>query len=300
MKVKSQNDFQSLDEELNLFEESEWDFMRVVDTQEENFEFFDDIPDIDYDERRAKIRTIVPFVGIAALIIFSGVWLVNTLSSRVDLEYERLQQSLMGAQTISYVEGDDVSSEDFISINQMLASYFNTLQSKSGYDNLNVLCMTDSTFATDYQNSIDKMTETWDVYDCNARAMSEFGTYIKLNKIDKAVLKDNTYYIYCNVTVPSKDDIYQYIHLYSYNLTKYFNSNEVNQQNVARFLIDTMETNPLPTASQTLCIEVVKSADDGFKIVDDSEITSICDTAYNYAISQITKILGNNLSDESF
>lgn len=300
MKVKSQNDFQSLDEELNLFEESEWDFMRVVDTQEENFEFFDDIPDIDYDERRAKIRTIVPFVGIAALIIFSGVWLVNTLSSRVDLEYERLQQSLMGAQTISYVEGDEVSSEDFISINQMLASYFNTLQSKSGYDNLNALCMTDSTFATDYQNSIDKMTETWDVYDCNARAMSEFGTYIKLNKIDKAVLKDNTYYIYCNVTVPSKDDIYQYIHLYSYNLTKYFNSNEVNQQNVARFLIDTMETNPLPTASQTLCIEVVKSADGGFKIVDDSEITSICDTAYNYAISQITKILGNNLSDESF
>ena len=300
MKVKSQNDFQSLDEELNLFEESEWDFMRVVDTQEENFEFFDDIPDIDYDERRAKIRTIVPFVGIAALIIFSGVWLVNTLSSRVDLEYERLQQSLMGAQTISYVEGDEVSSEDFISINQMLASYFNTLQSKSGYDNLNALCMTDSTFATDYQNSIDKMTETWDVYDCNARAMSEFGTYIKLNKIDKAVLKDNTYYIYCNVTVPSKDDIYQYIHLYSYNLTKYFNSNEVNQQNVARFLIDTMETNPLPTASQTLCIEVVKSADGDFKIVDDSEITSICDTAYNYAISQITKILGNNLSDESF
>lgn len=300
MKVKSQNDFQSLDEELNLFEESEWDFMRVVDTQEENFEFFDDIPDIDYDERRAKIRTIVPFVGIAALIIFSGVWLVNTLSSRVDLEYERLQQSLMGAQTISYVDGDEVSSEDFISINQMLASYFNTLQSKSGYDNLNALCMTDSTFATDYQNSIDKMTETWDVYDCNARAMSEFGTYVKLNKIDKAVLKDNTYYVYCNVTVPSKDDIYQYIHLYSYNLTKYFNSNEVNQQNVARFLIDTMETNPLPTASQTLCIEVVKSADDGFKIVDDSEITSICDTAYNYAISQITKILGNNLSDESF
>ena len=300
MKVKSQNDFQSLDEELNLFEESEWDFMRVVDTQEENFEFFDDIPDIDYDERRAKIRTIVPFVGIAALIIFSGVWLVNTLSSRVDLEYERLQQSLMGAQTISYVEGDEVSSEDFISINQMLASYFNTLQSKSGYDNLNELCMTDSTFATDYQNSIDKMTETWDVYDCNARAMSEFGTYVKLNKIDKAVLKDNTYYVYCNVTVPSKDDIYQYIHLYSYNLTKYFNSNEVNQQNVARFLIDTMETNPLPTASQTLCIEVVKSADGGFKIVDDSEITSICDTAYNYAISQITKILGNNLSDESF
>lgn len=300
MKVKSQNDFQSLDEELNLFEESEWDFMRVVDTQEENFEFFDDIPDIDYDERRAKIRTIVPFVGIAALIIFSGVWLVNTLSSRVDLEYERLQQSLMGAQTISYVEGDEVSSEDFISINQMLASYFNTLQSKSGYDNLNELCMTDSTFATDYQNSIDKMTETWDVYDCNARAMSEFGTYVKLNKIDKAVLKDNTYYVYYNVTVPSKDDIYQYIHLYSYNLTKYFNSNEVNQQNVARFLIDTMETNPLPTASQTLCIEVVKSADGGFKIVDDSEITSICDTAYNYAISQITKILGNNLSDESF
>lgn len=300
MKTKTQNEFHSLDEELNLFEESEWDFMRVVDTHEENFEFFDDIPDIDYDERRAKIMTIVPFIGIAALIIGSGVWLGNTISSRVDIEYEKFQESLVGGQVIDYVEGDEVAGDEFIAINQMLASYFNTLKAKEGYGALNDLCITDSMFATDYQNSIDKMTETWDIYDCNARAMSEFGSSIKLNKIDKAVFADNTYYIYCNVTVPSKDDIYQYIHLYSYNLTKYFNSNEVNQQNVARFLIDTMETNPVPTASQTICLEVMKTKDGSFKILDDSEIAGICDTAYNYAISQITKILGNNLSDESF
>ena len=34
MKVRSQYEIQSLDDELNLFEENDWDFMSVIDTQE--------------------------------------------------------------------------------------------------------------------------------------------------------------------------------------------------------------------------------------------------------------------------
>lgn len=301
MKIKSKSEFQALDEELNLFEDADWNFMKVVEEQEENFEFFDDIPDIDYNARRAKIKNILPFIGVIVIILIQGVWLGSLIREKPDEDYLNFQASLTKQQQIQYVEGDEVPSEEFVQINTLLADYFKTLQSKQGYDNLMNACLgSTSTFADEYNTSISKMESAYDKYDCNARALSEFGSYLKLNKIDKAVLSENTYYIYCNITVPSKDDVAEYIHLYSYNLTKYFMSKDVNQENVARFLLETMETNPMPNTTRTICFEVVKDSNKNFKIVDDSEVFNIASTAYNYSIGQIAKVLGSTLTDETF
>lgn len=301
MKTKTKSEFQALDEELNLFEDSEWDFMKVIEEQEENFEFFDDIPDIDYNARKTRIKNILPFVGIIVIILVQGVWLGNLIREKPDEDFLNFQASLTQEQQIQYVKGDEVPSEDFVKINTLLFDYFKTLQSKQGYANLSNACLGNkSTFTEEYNNSIMRMESTFDKYDCNARALSEFGSYLKLNKIDKAVLSDDTYYIYCNISLPSKDDVAEYIHLYSYNLTKYFMNKEVTQENVARFLLETMETNPVPSTTSTICLEIVKDKNKNFKIVDDSEVLNIASSAYNYSIGQIAKVLGSTLTDETF
>ena len=56
MKIRSANEIKSLDDELNLFEETEWDFLSVVDTKDTNFEYFNDIRDSDFDKRN-RFRT---------------------------------------------------------------------------------------------------------------------------------------------------------------------------------------------------------------------------------------------------
>lgn len=297
MKVKSKKEFQDLDEELNLFEESEWDFLHVED-HEENFEFFEDVPDIDFNDKANKIKQLIPFIGIIAVILFQGIWLGSLIIKRDAEEYLDFKTSLNTQSKVQYVDGSEVSGDVFIDINKMLANYFRVLQSKTGYDSLDNYCLTESTFKSEYNNSLSKMSSSYDKYDCNARSISEFGGYLQLNKISKAIEKDGTYYIYCDITVPAKEDIYEYIHLFSYNLTKYFTGNEVNEQNVVRFLLETMAYNPIPTTTTTFCFEVVNS-DKGYVIVDDSDVLNTCKTAYNYSVSQMTKILGNNLVDES-
>lgn len=299
MKVKAQNEFTSLDEDLNLFDEVEWEFMNVVETHEENFEFFLDVPDADDNIRRTVAKNIVPIVALILVVAVQIVWLLSTVVTKRDNNYSDLQTSLTTKQEIQYVDGEEVGGEKLISINQVLASYFNTLQLKTDYASLNHVCYNDSIFYTNYDDALNKMESSMDVYDCKVRALSEFGSYMKLNKIQKIVENEGTYYVYAEVTIPSKDDVYDYIHTYSYNLTKFFTNNEVNQQNIAKFLLDTMETNSMPTSTNVICIEVVED-DKSFSILDDSEIYSICDTAYSYSVTQISRILGNNMSDESF
>ena len=46
MKVRTQTEIAKLDEELNLFDEVDWNFYEVLDTHETNFEYFDDSVDL--------------------------------------------------------------------------------------------------------------------------------------------------------------------------------------------------------------------------------------------------------------
>lgn len=300
MRVKSQNEFKKLDEELNLFDEEDWDFFGgVVDTQEENFEFFNDIQDIDFvGGSKSDIKAVLPFASVACLIVVLGVWLGGTILSRKDASYDAFKEQIANEGVVTYHTGEQVESDMIIEFSQILSSYFGTLQSKTGYSNLTDLCLSTSTFEQSYDSSLSKMESAYDKYDCSARAFQEFGSYIKLNKITNAVYEDDIYYVYCDLTVPSKDDVYEYIHLYSYNLTKYFTSNEADEQSIAKFLLDTMTSCPMPCTSEETCIKFTKASDGSLRIMDDSDITSMCSSAYNYSISQISKILGNNLQDK--
>ena len=74
------------------------------------------------------------------------------------------------------------------------------------------------------------------------------------------------------------------------NSTDYFTKNKIKEQNIVKFLLDNMQTNPLPCSEQEFQIRL-KNDNGVFKILDDSFITSNCIDAYNDAITQITYIL---------
>lgn len=301
MRVKSQQEFQALDEELNLFEDSDWDFMSVLETHEENYQLFEELDEVSLsDMHKINVTHLIPFASLGVLLVVGLVWLGGIALDKKDAEYQAFSLSVDNKGQIQYVEGEEITGEKFISLNQTLSSYFNTLQSKSDYSNLTYMCLDSSTFETEYRTSLQRMESNFDKYDCNARAMSEFGSYLKLNKINKAIKKDGKYYVYCDVTVPSKDDVYEYIHLYSYNLTKNFMNTEVSSQNVAKFLLETMDSNPVPCTTQLMCFVMVDASDGTVRISTDKDITNIVSTAYDTAVQQIGKILGSNLTDDSF
>lgn len=301
MKVKTQKEFQALDEELNLFEDSDWDFLSVLETHEENYELFEDVEDVSLSEV-AKDRYYqlmhTALLGVIALILI--VWFGGIVLSRRDAKYESFQVAVDSKGTINYINGTEVSGETLIDLNKVLSSYFNTMQSKSDYSNLSYMCLDKSAFEQSYRDALSKMSSNYDKYDCRARAMTEFGSYLKINKIKKAIEKDGKYYVYCDITIPSEDDVNEYIHLYSYNLTKNFMNNEVNSQNIARFLLETMDSSPVPCTTNVLCFEMVKADDNTMRLTSDAQINSIVNSAYETAVEQISLILGSTLTDSSF
>ena len=301
MRVKTQQEFQALDEELNLFEDSDWDFMSVLETHEENYQLFEELDEVSLTEmRKIRVGQLMPLASLGVLMVVGMTWLGGIALDKKDAEYDAFNLAVDNQGQVQYVEGEEITGEKFIELNQTLSSYFNTLQSKSDYSNLSYMCLDYSTFEKEYRSSLQQMSSNFDKYDCNARAMSEFGSYLKLNKISKVIKKDGQYYVYCNITVPSKDDVYEYIHLYSYNLTKNFMNTEVSSQNIAKFLIDTMNSNPVPCTTQLMCFVMVDASDNTVRLTTDKNITEVIDAAYDTAIQQISKILGGNLSDDSF
>lgn len=298
MKVKSQQEFKALDEELNLFEESEWDFMSVVETQEENYELFSDLEELDLFESNNNRRyTYLAYMTVFSLILICSIWLGGIIKRNSDESFENFKTVMESGEQIEYVSGDEVGGEKLIELNQVLSSYFNTLQSKSDYSNLAYLCLTDSSFEKSYRDSLSKMSSTYDEYDCRARALSEFGSYLKLNKIKKAIKSGDRYYVYCDITAPSETDVDEYIHLYSYNMTKNFMNNEVNSQNMSKFLLETMNGTPVPCTTGVFIFEFVEASDNSMRIVSDKNMLNVCDNAYESAISRMSDILGGNLSD---
>lgn len=299
MKIRSANEIQSLDDEINIFEEADWDFMSVVDNHDENFEYFNDIRDTDFDKRRPFkfSEHWIPIVAtVCALIVCSSLAIkVSGILDNDDYEAVQNIASVNQATNSNYVEGVEAESSELIDINKLLADYFTCLNTGSNYDDLYAACATTSNFADTYYAQTNKVQTLYDTNDCYARCLRKFGTLCRLNKINKVLIKDDIYYCYLDVTIPVTTDVIEYIRIYSYNFTKKFASGVLDEGSVVQFLLDTMETSTLPCSSTEICLKVVKKNGE-FKLSDDTYITSTCSDAYTTAMSQLSSILGGNLT----
>lgn len=299
MKIRSTSEIKSLDDELNLFEETDWDFLSVVDNKDTNFEYFNDIRDSDFDKRnRFRLKDyVVQIAGLCAVLVVCSVIAIKVSGIFDRDEYKKVAgiSSVNSDTAITYESGSDVSSEDLINISGVVNDYFRILKSEGDYKGMYNLCATTSNFADTYYSVTNKVQTVYDNNDCYARMLRELAGFCSLNKVTKVVVKDDTYYCYLNVNMPTSNDVYEYAYLYQYNFTKKFNNTVPTEAGIVQYLLDTTNENPISCSSAEICIKLIKK-DGSFKIVDDSFATSTCSDAYTSLVNQISKMLGANLT----
>lgn len=303
MNVRSKTEIANLDEELNLFDEDEWDFFQTLQPQDKNYEYFNDIMDKEFKKSiipdYIKSALIVSFISISCLVVVIIFFVQYGLV--LDTDYEATKGiSSTGKSTINYVDGKECSSEDLVEASKTLAGYFGVLRNKSGYNTLDMYCKDSSVFKSMYNMYLNQMKTSYDTNDCYARLLSAFGSYCTVNNIDKLIEKDGKYYCYVVLNMPSQDDIYEYVYLYQYNFTKHFMSTDATEGNIIRYLFDLTEISAIPCTPQEICLELEKDGNGEFKIISDSIIVDNCVISYTNAINRIVSILTGNLTESGF
>lgn len=301
MKVRPISEVRSLDDELNLFDESSWDFMGV-DSSSENFEYFNDIRDTDFDKEKLSVLKEWALPIISVLLVFcSSVLIMLNVTGVLDFDEYNKVASINNVgdrvESQTYTTGAEGTSSDIVACSGVLDSYFRCLKEKNGYDTLDELCKLGSVFAKKYYSSTDKIKVLYDTSDCYARALREFGSLCEVDKINKIVYKDDVYYVYIDLKYPSSDDIYEYIHQYAYNLTKYFTRNKVTKANMIRFLLETTEAYPISCSTTECCLKMER-VNNSYVLKDDTYIARVCEQAYKDAITQMSNTLGNKVLEK--
>lgn len=295
MKVKTKQELLDLDEELNLFDETDWNFLNVQDGV--CLEYFNDIVDDDFKKRSILdvLRYTLIVLSVCCILTVSGVWLYRVtvgrnLSTLSDVN--ATNDVIVKLKRVENASG--VSDEDYIEISKVISSYFNVLRNGNSYDILNNFCLSSSTFYNTEKLYREKMIHSYDSNDCYSRALRCFGTYFTVSKINEVLYKDGTYYIYANLNYPDNNALTEYFYVYANDMTKFFTSNEITEQNMVRYIVNLADTYGIPSSSSEICIEMYKNDSGEFVFIDDSFVTNKCTTAYNYAISQVIRVLGIN------
>lgn len=290
--MKSKSELEELDEELNLFDENDWDFLEVQGG--ESLEYFNDIRDTDFKKRSKSDALKYAFITIfcCSLLLGSGVWLYDvTVGRKILSEGDASSVNDKVVKLKRVEDGVSVDNDTYAEISKVISSYFNILNNESSYELLNNFCLTSSTFYETEKVYRDKMKYTYDSNDCYARALKCFGSYFSVSKINEILYKDDTYYVYADLSYPDNEVLAEYFYIYANDMTKFFTSNEITEQNIIKYILELSDNYDIPTSSTEICIEFYKNGDD-FVFMDDSFVTSQCTSSYNYAVSQVVKILG--------
>lgn len=296
MKIRDTAEIISLDEELNLFKEQDWDFLnQPILERSENWQFYNDVRDKDFDikvnnrENLKNALTIITIMVIACVGI--GILKFGFLDNDKS-EYDRLVSmsniSVEDGNKLIYIDGEQCSDTEFYAVSNTVNGYFSVLKSEEHLNYLSSYCSSkDANFTATYNKYKSKMKTNYDIYDCYARALKATGGYCTLNRVDRVIKKDDKYYAYVVLNVPTVVDVQNYVNTYKVNMTKYFTINEQNDNNFYRFLLKTMQDYAMPTTESMYCFEMKKVKDD-FYFVDDSQITKLCIQDFTSAIAYMS------------
>lgn len=302
MKIKTRDELISLDTELNLFEDTDWDFLNVIDGT--NLEYFDDVQDIEFRKRTTIDYVRYVLISFCAVLLFgmSCVYLYNTFLSRyvVPLEEVNITDAKVDTSIPRIEGGIQASSDDYIGISRVVTTYFNTLKDGALYTRLNDCCSNQSVFYSTEKLYRNNMEYSFDMNDCCARILKCFGGYFKVSRINEILCKDNKYYVYANLDYPDKDSLHEYFYVYSNDLAKYFTSCDISEQNIIRYIIKLADTYGLPTSGSEVCLEFSKDSRGSYLLTSDDIVTSYCIESYNYAISEVVKVLGANKATNQY
>lgn len=302
MKTRTASEIQSLDDELNLFEENDWDFMSIVDAKGTNYEYFNDIRDADFDIKKREPLKFFAYstAVVAVLTIMTLITLkVSNFADRSELEELQSMQNIGGVSTAhsSIEDGVEAAPDALVDISNVLGEYSICLWNKSDYADLDSYCATKSQFAKKYYEATNSVLTIYDVNDCYARGLREFASYFKIHRINRVVVKDNVYYCYATASYPTIYDVSEYImgHTQSF-VMKFQGGYNVSDATVAKFLLEVINEDAVTSSSNDVCIKLVKDGDE-FKLLDDEFILTMASDDYTVAVNQLVKSLGGLLTN---
>lgn len=302
MKVRSQVEIQTLDDELNLFEESEWDFMSIVDTRGSNYEYFNDIRDTDFDLKKGRSNEVVAyaalFISVLAIMVLVALKVTNFFDDSEWRELNNLQSVQGGLGVTSVVDGGvEATPEELVGVSNTLNNYVTCLKAKGDYNALDDLCMSKSQFAKKYYESVNSVITIYDVNDCYARGLREFASYYSVQRFNRVVKKDDIYYCYVSVEYPTIYDVSEFINMNNQTFVKKFQGwYEVTDAEVAKFLLEVIAENNVPMSSSDVCIQM-KEQDGKFVISDDSFMLTMASDDYSIAMNQLLKSMEGLLTN---
>lgn len=296
MKVRTKSEILSLDDELNLFNEDDWQFIGgVVSSKAENYQYFNDVRDTDFDIKINNRETLKNILTVCVIFcIFGiGIWILKyCFISKDNEEYQKMLDmqnvTVEDGSKANYLDGELCDENVIYSTSIVFNSYFNVLKEQANYDSLDSYCVGHSSFLTQYNKYMSKMKCNYDIYDCYARSLKSVGSYCTFNRMDRVIKKDDTYYCYAVLNVPTTVDIQKYVNTYKVNMTKYFTTNEQTDNNFYHFLLQTMKDYALPTTESIYCFEMKKQSDGNYYLVDDDQLTSLCVTDFVSAIAYMS------------
>lgn len=300
MKIRSQMDVQSLDDDLNLFEETDWDFMAVVDTHGNNYEYFNDIRDSDFDVRKHSAKEFIPYIAMAiSVITLMAIIAIRVTNFFDDSEWRELngiQSIAVGTGAAQRVDGADASPEELIEVSNALSGYLACVQAKSDYGVLDLYCDGKSKFAQKYYECTDGVKTIYDTNDCFARGLREFASYYRVQRINQVLKKGDAYYCYATVQYASIYDVSEFVNMHNQAFTmKFQGGTNISEAPVAKFLLEVISENPVPLSTNEVCIQM-KQVGDEFVLVDDAFMLSMASDDYTVAVNQLLKLLGGNLT----
>ena len=296
MNVRTQQDILDLDTKLDIFEEADWDFLKV-DESLDNFEYFNDVRDSDFlqDSPSDKVKRFLPIMicmAITSVVVAGSVVYVSHSTTK---GYNTIQSvaSVEDNTKKARINGEPASNDEQVAIGDTLSGYFNATHSGS-FSSLDTYVASGSSLTSTYNNDVSQTTTSYDAYDCEARALRSFASMCSVSEIHDVIKKDGVYYGYVDLNIPSSNAMRDYIYTYKYNFTKHFSGTSVTRENVLIYLLDTLASNPVSTKTSEYCLTFTKK--DGIMYLNsDSTILAECQNGYNTAISEVISALGVRL-----
>ena len=191
-----------------------------------------------------------------------------------------------------YINGEEASSEEYIAVNKFLTRYFHVYAGGQGFDKLDKYVVDGSAVSKASSKYRDSSKYAYDKNDCYYRGMKFFGTYIQLNKVNKVLVKDNQYYVYCWVNVPYKEGLGDYYNKNAADLVLFFNKNSKSMSNLTKFIVKSLSTTTIPCVEREYLFKLDK---DSLKLIDDSAMVDLLVEPYEESMNIVSNVLSGKL-----
>ena len=215
-----------------------------------------------------------------------------------DLDTGYADSELIGDGKIAYIDGEEQPVSVSEDAGEVIDTYFKVIRSGKNYGYLNEFCTDkNSTYYNAYRNYLSEVKSNYDINDCYARALKIMGKSFYIKSMNKVIEKDGIYYCYCNLYVPTNDNVRDYVYLYKYNIIKYFKVHKISEENILIFITKSMKNDNIGTSDVNYCIKMKRNKYGDLRICDDSGITTNCLKQFTNLLYSINNILQKDLDD---